>query len=331
VKNKWLNSEKFWQTFCFLEEQREPINVPEMMMDLEVDEQTIHQALYLFHNLGVEFDYQTIHTAEGSVKNKVIIPPKNKPTIKLDLGLSEWIALQAHFPFFKDLDHQSFHQTLVEKLAKVEGENKQHDLFSVTPSASTCSLEEHVNEEMEELFHMATKIEEAILEKAVLTLRLKPNSCKDVYPFRLVYIEDSLTLIAEDTVDRCLVAISLHDVLFVKDDWQKSYEGHFTNLEVNDFISGLRSVSDEEVRLILKFKGMDNFEFPYPYHFFGNPYVVTNGEGDQIWAASVEPTPIIYDWLLELGESVEVLDPSSFKKNLEAYQQNKVNSLKKAG
>ena len=55
--------------------------------------------------------------------------------------------------------------------------------------------------------------------------------------------------------------------------------------------------------------------------------MVTNAEGEHIWAASVEPSDEIFQWVYELGADVEILDPSAFKKEFLNYCEAKLKKL----
>ena len=64
-----------------------------------------------------------------------------------------------------------------------------------------------------------------------------------------------------------------------------------------------------QVRLILKISNKLAKNFSTPMFHLGRPYVTSNFAGDLIWAASVEPVPELYEWLLGLGEDCQILDP----------------------
>ena len=100
--------------------------------------------------------------------------------------------------------------------------------------------------------------------------------------------------------------------------------------ELNDFIQALRTVSGSEERLVLKMKDQNKQEFKTGYHFMADPYITTNMDGDVIWAASVELSDELYEWLYQLGDKVEILDPTSIRDGYANYLCSKNNPQKKA-
>ena len=61
-----------------------------------------------------------------------------------------------------------------------------------------------------------------------------------------------------------------------------------------------------------------------------DPYITTNMDGHVIWAASVEVSDELFEWLYELGDKVEILDPTSIKETYLQFLQSKINPQKKA-
>ena len=90
---------------------------------------------------------------------------------------------------------------------------------------------------------------------------------------------------------------------------------------MNEFISGFREVSGNEVRLILKITGSsDDLDLSPSYHFLADPYITTSASGDTIWAASVEPCEDLIAWLADLEDGVEILDPLDVRSQVEEYK-----------
>jgi hypothetical protein len=55
--------------------------------------------------------------------------------------------------------------------------------------------------------------------------------------------------------------------------------------------------------------------------------MITNPNGDLIWAAYVEPCEALYDWLITLGKRVEILDPIKFKDEYLTYCEEKLRKI----
>ena len=97
--------------------------------------------------------------------------------------------------------------------------------------------------------------------------------------------------------------------------------------EIDDFISGLRAIGENEIRLVLKICSKARFDANVKRQHFANQCMVTNPMGDFIWAASIEPSDGIYEWVESLGSDVEILDPMSFKKGFLEYCEAKLKKL----
>jgi hypothetical protein len=93
--------------------------------------------------------------------------------------------------------------------------------------------------------------------------------------------------------------------------------------DVADFIRALRAMADNETRLVLKIKNPERFQLMPDYQFLGKPCLITNPEGDLIWAAWVEPGEEIFEWLMQMENYVEILEPSEFILDYAAYCEEK--------
>ena len=107
---------------------------------------------------------------------------------------------------------------------------------------------------------------------------------------------------------------------------ETNYAPLYSKMEIDDYLLSLRSISESEVRLILKIG--DDVKIHQPdYLYFANPVLVKKSNGHQIWAASIEPTEPVYEWLCSLGSQVEIIDPSAFKRMFLKYCENKLNQI----
>ena len=169
-------------------------------------------------------------------------------------------------------------------------------------------------------------LEEAIDEESALTLTMSDGKQPCVFPRKVVFMEGGLCLIAEGVQDNCLLSIPVDEIKSAAEEdveWKKI----FSKFEIEDFISGLRLVTESEVRLVLKIYSQKNFNSNIKQHYFANQCMFTNPYGDFIWAASIEPSEEIYQWLAELGSDVEILDPTDFKKDFLKYCEGKLNKI----
>lgn len=160
-------------------------------------------------------------------------------------------------------------------------------------------------------------VEEAILGGQVLSFEHNGKKIQLV-PCRLLHLENELTIIGEELMDRSLMAVPLSAMTKLEPTGQhKSVRAH--SLEIEEFIHALRAMDDNETRLVLKIKDPSRFTLLPDYHYLGKPVLVTNADGDLIWAAYVEPCEDLYDWLISLENHVEILDPVEFLSDYRAY------------
>ena len=195
--------------------------------------------------------------------------------------------------------------------------DSQYDLYRVISDDETKKkmIEGFANEEKS----IIANLENSVNEKICLVLNTKHNKFLEVFPHKLVYLEGNLHLVGEDTNDRCLLAINVNEILSLSFHEDINYELNFSPIEIEDFISAFRSVASNEERLVMKILTPESVDLNPPYHFLGNPYITSSADGDLIWAASVEVSDELYDWLGEIHEYVEIVDPEGVKMGLEEY------------
>lgn len=337
---QWIDSESFWNLFCYLELLPAKMEVSHLFLDLEVEESMYHRVLFFYQKLGVQFEFEYEKDQEGNILKRFILPPKQRLQTDTKMGQTEWMELLAHFPFLLGLNYHSFLQTLAKKMIELEAKSFVHSSLkgSLNGRHKPLSLEQLKCEDdlkAEETQEMVERIEKCLLEKMVIELDSTNLGHKKVFPLKLVFLADHLQLIAEeiqnDADDGTIIHIPVNEIYFLKENWEEDYESHYGVLEINQFINGLRVIQDHQVRLIIKFKGQQFIDPPDQYHHFTNPYIVANNEGDYIWAATTEISQKIYKWLMSFGERIEILDPQSFKLNFEEYCQKNKTVLKKTG
>jgi hypothetical protein len=313
----------FWQILLHLEQIEGKKEVRQILDDLQVEERALIEALtFLGH-----FDVGISLEMEGYTP--VIIKEDDRP-IEFKLSFCEWMALQAHFQLFDKFKDKDFSKTLTQKLAVVEEQNPGSSFFEAMESwnvlksaTSSCPGEEgKIVEEIEKAFHA----------KLLLELKLKSGNYVELYPHRMVFFEGQLNLIGEETGDRCLVYFPIKEVEKIESKLNGDYVPNFSRLEIHDFISAIRTVSGNEERLVLKISDPDDLNLEKAHHFITNPYVTSNSQGEIIWAANVEASDNLFEWLYEIENFVEILDPNSLKEDFEEFKAMiEVKKYKKAG
>jgi hypothetical protein len=175
-------------------------------------------------------------------------------------------------------------------------------------------------------------INESVVTGELLILKTGEESRVEVYPHKIVFLDGVLSLIGEDTNDRCMVCIDFDNIESSLKVSDHHYKVNFTAQEVDDFIMAIRSITGNEERLVLRVSAPEKVNLKPQFHFLGSPYVTTNTEGEFIWAASVEVSEELFKWIESIKDEVEILDPQEVKEQFESYLQDKkvTTPLKKA-
>lgn len=170
------------------------------------------------------------------------------------------------------------------------------------------------------------QVEEALLSRDTLLVECRSGKLWSLIPCKLTFLEGEMTLIAEETHDHGLMSLSLEEMRNIKRAG-KVKEARAGVHEVADFIRALRAMAETETRLVLKIKHPDEFSLMPDYQFLGKPVLVTNAEGDLIWAAWVEPSDELFEWLSTMEEHAEILEPSEMLLDYAAYCEEKLRKM----
>jgi hypothetical protein len=231
-----------------------------------------------------------------------IYPLKERPTIRLDLNVSEWMAMQSIFS----------HKLVKNKIEEIQ---RIHAAFNLNRAQNqnfptlNCDFKTTNNLKI---------LETAIIKKEVCSLFFINNHQCEVIPLRITYLDGIMCLIAESKSDRSLSYFAISDLSKIEKNAGES-DTHISQIEVNEFIGHLRIINGNEERLILKLYNPGEVDLLPKYHHLHNPFVTSNSEGDMIWAASVEMCENVYEWLYSMKDFVEVLDPGHIRKEFAQY------------
>lgn len=234
----------------------------------------------------------------------------------LPLSPSEWLELQqlldslepansAQFSLKKKLEDNGPIKNMMELLSELEAWDEQL-------SGNKQKLVE--------------QLDEAILNKRQLNLITEEGRSYIILPCRVVHLEGEISLIAEDCHDHCLMVTSIKDVKEILPS-EFITEARVMEFEIEEFITAIRAMNEKETRLILKIYDPQSVNLFPDHQFLGKPCMITNPNGDLIWAAYVEACDPLYEWLLSMGESVEILDPSTFKQDYLRYCEEKIRKI----
>jgi hypothetical protein len=309
-----FGDDKFWEILQYIDNSKENIPINKICVELDVKSQKIFEVITLLNDLNFNI----------SIKNSEIHIPTEKEKIQLDLSISEWLSLQAHFPAMTIEHEKSFHQLISTKLGTIEKEHPELDLFK------TIDLDRAINKAKKEtlLRNYINTIETAIIGKHVVDILNNKNNSKELFPHRIIYLDKKLTIIGEEISDKNLTNLDLHLLTNINISSDTTYRPNFSQIEVNEFIHAIRTMNNKEERLILKIKTDQAINLTPKYHHFGTPYITTNSSGSQIWAGTVEKSDHLYSWLESIKESSTILGPESIQNELDQFIANK-NQLKK--
>lgn len=324
--NSIIENPKFWAILEFLVALEEPQRLEMVCEQFSLTKDMMNSLLLFLKEVNYSLKVQEIDNLT------YIVPPKEKPKFTLHFNLVEWLAFQSNFPLLELNADKAFNKSFFEKLSMVEDEFKESDLFAPLSVLDVVKDHTMINKPQQLLDksvedEMVVHLERAILDKKCATLFLKNSDQMNIRPRKIVYVDNSLSLIAEDLKDNSLVQLtiwSIVDVEPIEDDAQKN----FSSLEINDFISSIRAINENEVRLILKIYNHAEVNLNPDHIYFKNVCLVTNSEGEKIWASSVEPCEKLFEWIFEMGRNVEILDPNFLKKQ---YMDYCVDRLKQTG
>jgi len=236
----------------------------------------------------------------------------------LSLSLTEWIHLH-QIIFSSDFIKSPVIQDLRKKIAE-EGPLKR-----VTDLLSQLDV---WDQEVQDAHNLIRRdLEESIQHSSLLRLRKKSGRSCHIYPWKMIHLEGFLSLVAEDFHDHCLLVIQIRDIELIEILEKKSLSRKVSTFEIEEFISAIRSMSEKETRLILKIHQSEGINLFPEDHFLGKPCMVTNPNGDLIWAAYVEPCESLFEWILNMGKRVEILDPLKFKEEYLVYCEEKIKKI----
>lgn len=322
-KTTILDQQRFWEIIEYFVKLDNVTKFSDICENLCVTRNQLNSLIIFFKEVGYQFETM------GSKDEKVLLPLECEPVIKIDFSLLEWLEFQAHFPLISSLESKPFHKDIKNKLTQVENTHQEHDLFEPLPvleslwEQAPLSLVEGDSHTKEK--GIIAFIEESVIDRKVIEFQYQQQA-QQVYPRKLVFIDNHLHLIGESTIDSCLISVAVANIsnLF---EVEKIWKENYTSLEIHEFIKSLRSMSSCSIRLVLKIFSQERFSLNLEHQFFEKPCMFSNTSGDYIWAATIEPNEKIYEWLCELGSDVEILDPKEFKVDFIEYCENKLKKL----
>ncbi len=331
-----LDQQYFWEQLAYLIELTEKTKVDDICQHLHISRSRLKYLLRFLDKMNFHFDF---HEFDNFLW---IVPPQEKPSFEINCSLLEWMAISAHHKIAQEDNNKPYTNIVKDKWSKLEQKHnndiyKALDVFNdlnlldkVQPdnmsSVKENNWHHNSHENSEEIID---ELEYAMLSKKVIKLSHKSGEQFSVCPYKMIYMDGKLSVVGEDIFDKCIVYYAVEDVL-LDEVIDEVYNQSFSMFEIDEFITSIRNLSENEVRLVLKINTENPVNLNPLHHHLGNPYMVMNPEGETIWAATVEPCGALFDWLLQLQNNVEILDPTSFKKQFLEYCQQKLQDSKVA-
>lgn len=301
--------------------------INEVMETLSIDEDRLKSMLSFLNSVNYQIN----------IEGDCLVSPESKPMVNIELSLLEWLQFQAHFPLISEhFDLSNLHSDFRKKLTQLEINYSKYDLFGPLEIMNNLSidrlktnnthfLEEGLkNNSLNE--QMLSTVDKAIVDGFSLSIFFPNGKRIEVFPHRVVHMDGDISLISEDKVDKSIVHLYLKDVESVELT-DTTHAPAFSHIEIDDFISSLRAISDTEIRLILKINKKDKVSEQPIYQHLGNPCLITNPKGEHIWAASVEPSEALMQWIYDIGPDIEILDPMSFKEQFLRFCEDKLKKI----
>ena len=178
---------------------------------------------------------------------------------------------------------------------------------------------------LDELSSVVGNLSEAVAAKSAILVALDHREI-EVFPFQILLLDGVEVLICESLSEHCLMSVELARIVDISLD-PRSFTPHYSPHEISDFIDGMRLISDNSIRLVMRLREQSVLDDMPEKNHFGRPCLFTNGEGEYIWAATVEPTDDVFEWIYLQKDRIEVLDPQSFKEDFLTYCSVKVKKV----
>ena len=310
LKNCTAN-DKFWKILDFLGTVKDPTTLSCVVEKFRCQEAEVYEVVNFLAIFRCGFDIKPI---DGDV---LLTPLCGEGGVRMEMSLPEWFAFQAQFPMlFSPRGKSAAYDILLKKFLSIKMEYPHFDLYDYFQCKKN---KKHIGRTffVEGLLEL---IEGAATNGVPVRIFLRDDRHIDVYPKKIVFLEGGHSFVCEEIFNKSLVSFDLKEVRKIDPlSLDEQYEPNFSQFEVDDFIEAVRSVSGNEERVVLKIMDSAQVDLSPEYHYFGNPYLTTNIEGDLIWAASVEASDPFFEWIASMGDNVRILDNPKIEKLYHEY------------
>jgi len=318
--HKFLEN-KYWKLITMIDSLNENVSFSELITHLGIQYtvKDIEEVVTFMKQFGhpVELEQKV---SKNSNETWIILTGK-KPKFKMNLSLAEWLAMQSHFPLLDENKGLAIYNTLANCLNRVESKYPKADLFNyIDHEENMATVTREISHDKEKLLKV---INEVMIKDEKIHFMTNDHKKIDIFIHKIVFVDGLLSIIGEDTNDRCLTCLDIDQIKSYHMEGGSHYHANFADAEVDDFIAAVRAISDDEQRLVMKVVSPDKVNLKPDFHFLGNPFVTTNTEGEFIWAASVEVSKELYKWLASIYSDITVIDPKEVHDGLESFMEQK--------
>ncbi|MCB9063190.1 MAG: WYL domain-containing protein [Halobacteriovoraceae bacterium] len=248
------------------------------------------------------------------------------PIVEVNIPLVNWIALQTSLNDreieLPQVAIEGINQQLKTEIVRLE----DYDLEKIYQRNEKIFQElngQNINK------YLLDKIEEGIENKIALSIKKNDAITVEVFPHKLVFLQDDLNLICENVKERTLMALKIDKIYGITFSLELNYSQNFADAQIEDFISAIRGVDDSEIRLVLKIYDL-SLDFLNPkYIYMKDPCIIENIRGERIWAATLDNSKSMLDWLDTIIDRVEIVEPYSVEEELLRHRK-KINKKKAA-
>lgn len=321
LKQSILDNEEFWLIIQKLLELKDTCKLEDLENRFSINRDDLISYIYFLNDLNCDFSIK-----EDSGES-FLIPSKTVPNIKLEFSILEWLQFQAHFPIFSILENKVFHEEFKEKLISIEDSYQESLLFDSLPTLEKSLEEKNKLKIVGDSKHIyINECEEAVIKNRVLNIELNDQKTLKILPRKIIHLDKELSLIGESVSDKCLVSLSFNDIFYL-DMSEDIVEPLFSITEINHFMSSIRDMSESLVRVVLKIKNLNLFDGDIPNQYVEKSCVFANSNNEHIWAATIEPSNEVYEWIFKQGNNVELLHPTEIKEDYLEYCEKELKKL----
>ncbi|MBI2522250.1 MAG: WYL domain-containing protein [Bdellovibrio sp.] len=320
--NSFVFRDRAFQLACAIERLEHEIPLNDFLKKNAALIEDFQQSFDFFQSFGIEIKTAWVNS------DLILYPLQQSLPTKLTLSLCEWAAISAHFPLMLKFRGKYFNKLAEEVLGKIE-QGSSIDCFGQNHLAQNKSkfMASAAAAYREKVF----QLEEYIFCKTPLKLEMRQDIIKS-FPFRVIFLEGRLVLVHENLELKNLSTLDIEKIQNINELKTLKVQPKHTLLDANDFIAKMRAIGEKEERLVLKILSQAHVDLSPNYYFMGNPFLTTNYKGDLIWAATVEDSQELFEWLYSIKPYIEILDPTNLIKKYNEFEKNyKMLAIKKTG